>query len=138
MPSCNGTPHRHILRSDMIRRVSALVFALMVASAPAALTACELTCAAADTGGEAPTHSCHSQASGAPISVSIVSGVHVCGHGDALPAAPGKMTAHGAPSPAIAVTSPLFLFDAAGIQNRSRRVTAFPPGPPNGTVQLRI
>lgn len=122
----------------MIRRVSALMLALMVASAPAALTACELMCAAADTGREASTHSCHSQPSGAPISVSIVSGVHVCGHGDALPAAPGKMTAHGASGPATAVASPVFLFDAADIQYWSPRVTAFPPGPPKGALPLRI
>lgn len=120
----------------MIRRVSALMLAMFVASAPAALTTCELMCAAADASREAPTHSCHPQQSGVPIS--IASDVHVCGHGDGLPAAPEKMTAHGASSPATAVASPLFLFDAAGIQNRFPRVTASPPGPPKGAVPLRI
>lgn len=122
----------------MIRRVHGLMLALFVASAPAALTACELMCAAADAGREALTHSCHSQQSRAPIS--IASGGHVCGHGDALPAAPGKMTGHGASGPATAFTSPLFLFDfdAAGIQHRSPRVTASPPGPPKAATPLRI
>ena len=122
----------------MIRRVNALMLALMVASAPAALTACELMCAAADTGRETPTHSCHPQPSGAPVSISIGSGLHVCGHGDALPAAPGKVTAHGAPSPAIGVTSPLFLFGAADIQHWSPRFPPSPPSPPNAAVPLRI
>jgi hypothetical protein len=122
----------------MIRRVHALMLALLVASAPAALTACELMCAAADAGREAPTDSCHSHQSRAPIS--IASGGHVCGHGDALPVAPGKMTAHGASGPATAVTSrlSLFDFDAAGIQHRSPRVAASPPGPPTAATHLRI
>jgi hypothetical protein len=122
----------------MILRATALMLALMVASAPAALAACELLCAAADSGREAPTHSCHSPRPGDQIS--IAGGAHVCGHGDALPVAPGKMTAQGASGAATAVTSPLFLFDfdAAGIQHRSPRVAASPPGPPKAATHLRI
>ena len=120
----------------MIRRVGAFLLAVVVTSAPAALTACELMCAAADTGREAPTHSCHSPQPGVPIS--IAGDVHVCGHGDALPAAPGKMTAQGAPSPAMAALAPLFLFHAAGVPGPSPRVKSSPPGPLKATTQLRI
>ena len=136
MPSCNDTPFQAYTRGAMIRRVSGLMLALFVASAPAALTACELMCAAADASHETPTHSCHSQQPGTPIS--IASAVHVCGHGDALPPAPGKMTAHGVPNAAAAIAAPLFLSDAARMKNRSPHVTSSPPGPPTGAGQLRI
>jgi hypothetical protein len=136
VPSCNAPPFKAYTRDAMIRRISGLVLAVSVASAPAALTACELMCAAADASHETRTHSCHSQQPGAPIS--IASGVHVCGHGDALPPASGKVTAHGAPNAAVAIAAPLFLSDAAGMKNRSPRVTSSPPGPPTGAGQLRI
>lgn len=136
MPSCNAPPFKAYTRDAMIRRISGLVLAVFVASAPAALTACELTCAAADASHETPTHSCHSQRPDAPIS--IASGVHVCGHGDALPPAPGNMTAYGAPNAAAAIAAPLFLADAARLQSRVPHVTSSPPGPPTGAGQLRI
>ena len=123
----------------MVRRLGAFVLVLVVAGAPSVLTACELVCAAHDDGGGAPTHSCHSSEPEGTASITkINSGVHVCGHGDELPAASGKMMPQGAPSPAIAAAASPFLLDRDGISGCFQSVTSLPPGPPTLITPLRI
>lgn len=137
-PSCNGSGRRNIL-TMMVRRLGAFVLALVVTGAPAVLIACELACAAHDDGRGAPTHSCHASALESTTSITgITSGVHVCGHGDELPAASGNMMPQGAPGPAIAAVASPFLLAGDGISGRSREVTSSPPGLPKLATPLRI
>lgn len=123
----------------MVRRLAAFALALVVAGAPSVLTACELACAAHDDGGGAPTHRCHSSQSEDTTSITrITSGVHVCGHGDELPAASGKLMPEGAPGPAIAAVHSPSLPAGEGISGHSREVGSSPPGPPKLVTHLRI
>lgn len=121
----------------MVRRLGAFVLALVLTGAPAALTACELACAAHDDGRGAPTHSCHSSEPEGTTSITS-GGVHVCGHGDELPAASGKVMPPGAPGPAIAAVVSPFSFDGDGVSGRARAVASSPPGPPKLVTHLRI
>ena len=133
-----GPRRRHIL-AVMVRCLGGFVLALVVASAPSALTACELVCAAHDDGGGVPAHTCHSSESDDTTSTTrITSGVHVCGHGDELPAASGKLMPEGAPGPAIAAAASPFLLAGNGVSGRSRAVTSSPPSPPKLATHLRI
>lgn len=82
----------------MVRRIAGLVLALLVAGAPAALTACELLCASHDV---QPAHACHeSQPAG---TTSVTGGLDVCGHGDVLPEAAGALTPQSPPVSTLAV-----------------------------------
>jgi hypothetical protein len=123
----------------MVRRLGAFVLALVVTGAPAVLIACELACAAHDDGGGAQTHSCHSSESEGTTSITRISGgVHVCGHGDELPAASGKILPQDAPGPAIAAVHSPFLLAGEGISGHSREVASSLPGSPKLVPHLRI
>ena len=132
---------RHIL-AVMVRRVGAFLLALVVTGAPAALTACELGCAA--HGGDsshgdanAPLHSCHdTHSEGSTTSVS--SRVHVCGHGDALPTAPGNPTLQTAPTPTVAAIVPTPHLDPERLLRRSQTISSSPSGHSKVTTPLRI
>jgi hypothetical protein len=128
--------NEHIL-AEMVRRLQAFILALVVTTGPAAVLACELTCVGQDDSRGGPSHTCH-PAKPADTTATI-NAVHVCGHGDGLPAALGKMTTQGAAGGAIVATAPQLLLNAAGIPRRSPRVTSSPPGPPKAaTTPLRI
>jgi hypothetical protein len=77
----------------MARRVGALLFVFLVAGAPAALTACQIACAAHDSHRSADAwrpHSCHgTQPADGPA---IGAGAHICGHDEELPAAASAFT----------------------------------------------
>ena len=135
MPSCNGLVDGHILPL-MVRRVQAFIVALVVTTGPAAILACELLCIGQDDSRGGPTHTCH--ATKPADTRSAINAVHACGHGDALPVAPGKLTAQGAASPATVAAAPESLLDVAGILRRSSRLTSSPPGPPKAAPPLRI
>jgi hypothetical protein len=127
--------NEHIL-AVMVRRLKAFILALVVTGGPAAILACELMCVGQDDSRGGPTHTCHPAKPA--DTASTISAVHACGHDDALPAALGKMTPHGAAGPAIVATASQFLLDAAGIQRHSPRVTSSPPGLPKAARPLRI
>lgn len=74
---------RALYWNPVYRTLTAVTLALVVAGAPAALTACEIVCAAHDSHSEAAAHSCHrTQPSDGPL---IDAGVQVCGHDEELP-----------------------------------------------------
>lgn len=121
----------HILGS---MRLAALVMAMVVGAAPAALTACEMTCASTLAESAAtPGHACH----GTPHEdrPSITTGSHVCGHEDEMPPA-GKV-----PPPDVAV-SPCSSLPIAAREIATPLAGVFtqtgPPGPLQIPLPLRI
>lgn len=107
----------------MSRRLGALLLVLVVAGAPAALTACEIVCAARDSHAPAAAHSCHrTQPSDGPL---IGAGVQVCGHDEGLPEA----AAQGNPPPVLAaaiVTPSIFSSPGDGLHRVHVGVSSLP------------
>src|SRR5688500_4923815 len=82
---------RPILRA-VVRRLGALIIAVIVAAAPSALTACELMCAQQAAAPSAPAHTCHDTPpadEGGPV---VSAAPHACGHVSELPSASAKLS----------------------------------------------
>lgn len=124
----------------MSRRLGALLLVLVVAGAPAALTACEIVCAARDShaaadGSGSAAHSCHgTRPSDGPL---IGTGVQICGHDEELPAAAAAQTAPPLVA-AVAILTPSILSSVDGVLHRVHLVVPSPPGHPQLPVPLRI
>jgi len=126
----------------MVRRLAAFVLALGVTGAPASLTACEILCASranheshGDGGG--PRHSCHATQP-TDTARSLTGGVHVCGHGDSLPEAPGMTVPNTAPGPAVAVMPSALVLHRTGISRVPGPSVTSPPAHSSPRVPLRI
>lgn len=130
---------RHIL-TVMIRRLAALVLALVVTGAPASLIACEILCAAradrASHSDAAAPHSCHATQP-AGTAAAVTTGVHVCGHGEELPATTAKVVPQAAPAPGDAIAAVPFLLHT-GVSHRFLTAASLPPGPSKLLTPLRI
>lgn len=111
------------------------MLALVVSGAPAALTACEIVCAVRDThAADEAAHSCHgTQPSDAP---GIDSGVRVCGHDEALPAAASQTALLVALAPAP--QAPAIVVSLDDVLPRVPVVASSAPGHPRLPVPLRI
>jgi hypothetical protein len=119
----------------MSLRLGAWLLVLVVAGAPAALTACEIVCAAHDSHSEAAAHSCHrTQPSDGPL---IDVGVQVCGHDEELPdAAPAQVNPPTLLAVAVA-TSSILPMPAASLDGM-HVVVSWPLGHLKRPTPLRI
>jgi hypothetical protein len=119
----------------MARRLGTLLLALVVTGAPAALTACEIVCAARDSrslpGGSA-AHSCHRTQP--PDGPGIGTGAQNCGHDEELPAAAAQAAPPSAPAVAVLTSTPLPSME--GAFHPAQVVSS--PGHPRLPTPLRI
>jgi len=125
----------------MVRRLAAFVLALGITGAPASLTACEILCASranheSHGDGAGPRHSCHATEPN-DTAAAVTTGVHVCGHGEELPAAAAKIVPQAAPAPTDAIPALPSLLHT-GVSHRFHTVASPPPGPSKLLTPLRI
>jgi hypothetical protein len=120
----------------MSQRLGAWLLVLVVVGAPAALTVCEIVCAARDSRSSSVAHACHrTQPSD---DAHIDAGAQLCGHEDALPTAARQVMLLLASPPGVAVTAHALIAHADSTIHRAHAITSSLPDSSGLPRPLRI
>jgi hypothetical protein len=124
------------LLGRMSQRLGALLLMLVVAGAPAALTVCEIVCAARGSQSSSVAHSCHGTQPS--YGAHIDAGAQLCGHEDALPTAAMQAMLLLASPPAVAGAGHTLNAHEDGTIHRAHAITSSPADSSSLPRPLRI